>query len=179
MLISPDLVDICTPKSDITEGEPILNVPDERFPNLARRRAILPLYPTSNRSSSEAHPLLANIPRMHMSIDTGSCCSSSLFLVLAHRLSVAEALHRPPTAWKPAFDVVDHDSTIPSLLRAKYQLYYGDLIRRLQVDLAILDFNYTRLDQYMKRLIEEQIRVFTLRSDEIPRLDEREYPLAL
>ena len=95
------------------------------------------------------------------------------------QLNSTEALRRCPGAYKSTFDIINYDPNVPSFLRAKYQLFYGDLIRRLKCDMTILDFNYTRLDQYMKRLAEEQMVVFNLRPDETLRLGEREYPLAL
>ena len=88
-------------------------------------------------------------------------------------------MHRCSNAFRPSFEVIDNDLGVPSLLRAKYQMFYGDLMKRLKVDFAILDYNYTRLDRYVQRLVEEQIQVFNLLPNEILRLDEREYPLAL
>ena len=99
--------------------------------------------------------------------------------IIAYYLSHAQVIRRCSNVFRPAFDVMNHDLTIPSFLREKYQLFYGDLIDRLKVDMTILDFNYTRLNKYMQMLIDQQIRVFTLRPHEIQRIEEKEYPLAL
>ena len=45
--------------------------------------------------------------------------------------------------------------------------------------MTLLDYNYTRLNQYMRTLVCEQRQVFHLRPCEIQRIDEKEYPLAL
>lgn len=102
-----------------------------------------------------------------------------LYVTVACQLSPKEVMRRHSNTFKPAFEVTDNNPDVPSLLRAKYQLFYGDLIRRLKVDFAILDYNYARLDQYIQRLTAERIQVFNLLPNEISRLDEREYPLAL
>ena len=90
-----------------------------------------------------------------------------------------ELARRYSGAFKPACDMINNNSMIPSFLREKYELFYGDLLRRLKVDLAILDYNYTRLNQYIKMLNYEIIRVFNLQPYEIQLIDENEYPLAL
>ncbi|CAF4052343.1 unnamed protein product [Adineta steineri] len=131
---------------------------DEKFLNLNHRLSILPLYPTSN-TQAQSHPLLTNIPY--------------------YQLSQADRIRRHSSAFKPAFNILNLDPTIPSFLREKYQFFYGDLIERLKVDITLLDFNYTRLEKYMKALIDQHIRVFDLRPYEIQRIDEKEYPLAL
>jgi hypothetical protein len=94
-------------------------------------------------------------------------------------LTQTEAVRRYANAFKPAFDIMNHDSMIPSFLREKYLMFFGDLIERLKVDMTILDYNYTRLNKYMKVLIEERIQLFSLRPHEIQQIDEQEYPLAL
>lgn len=78
-----------------------------------------------------------------------------------------------------AFNIVNYDSPIPSFLREKYTLFFQDLISRLKVNLTLLDYNYTRLNQYIRTLSYEQMQVFNYRPHEIQRIDEKEYPLAL
>ncbi len=58
-------------------------------------------------------------------------------------------------------------------------MLFGDLINRLKVDMTLLDYNYTRLNAFMRMLFYEQIRVFNLRPHQIAQIDENEYPLAL
>lgn len=71
------------------------------------------------------------------------------------------------------------DTSIPSFLCEKYQLYFCDLMERLKVTMTLLDYNYTRLNRFIRMLATDQMRVFNLRINEIPRIDEKEYPLAL
>ena len=99
--------------------------------------------------------------------------------ILAHQLTQIELLRRRSCAYGPAFNVINHDSMIPSFLREKYHLFFDDLIQRLKVDMTLLDYNYTRLNQYIRTLAYEQRKVFHLRPCEIQRIDEKEYPLAL
>jgi hypothetical protein len=104
---------------------------------------------------------------------------SFVFEIIAHQLTKIELARRCSGVFKPAFGIINHDPTIPSFLREKYQMFYGDLIERLKVDMTILDYNYTRLNKYMRMLIYEQIRVLQLRPHEIQLIEESEYPLAL
>lgn len=102
-----------------------------------------------------------------------------LLNVAAHQLTPEEGARRCSRAFRPAFDAIDHDSTVASFLRDTYQRFFGDLIERLKVDMTLLDFNYTRLNKYMRLLMDEQIRVFNLRPSEVQLIQEKEYPLAL
>ncbi len=74
---------------------------------------------------------------------------------------------------------MNDDTSIPSFLCEKYQLYFCDLMERLKVTMTLLDYNYTRLNRFIRMLATDQMRVFNLRINEIPRIDEKEYPLAL
>ncbi|CAF4999883.1 unnamed protein product, partial [Rotaria sp. Silwood1] len=119
-------------------------------------------YPSNNHNHNQqdrGEPLLPNIP--------------------PHQLTRTELSRRPLGSIKPALQIVQNNTTIPSFLREKYHLYYDDLLERLKVDFGILDFNYTRFNKYMRMLAYEQMRVFNLRPHEIPRIDEKEYPIAL
>lgn len=68
---------------------------------------------------------------------------------------------------------------LPSFFREKYQAFFSDLLERLKVDISILDYNYTRLNKFMMQLMCEQIQVFNIGIEEIPTIEEKEYPLAL
>ena len=52
-------------------------------------------------------------------------------------------------------------------------------MERLKVDMTLLDYNYTRLNQYMRMIMYEHVHVFNVRPHEVERIDEKEYPLAL
>ncbi|CAF4165362.1 unnamed protein product, partial [Rotaria sordida] len=96
-----------------------------------------------------------------------------------HPLAPQRLVRRCADTFKPAFNIINYDSTIPSFLREKYHIFFGDLLERLKADMTILDYNYTRLNQYLRMLVYEQIRVLHLRLHEIQRIDEKEYPVAL
>ena len=99
--------------------------------------------------------------------------------ISAHQLTQIELIRRHSGAYRPAFDIINRDSAIPSFLREKYHLFFDDLIELLNIDMTLLDYNYTRLNQYMRTLVYEQRKMFHLRPCEIQRIDEKEYPLAL
>ncbi|CAF5136234.1 unnamed protein product [Rotaria sp. Silwood1] len=96
-----------------------------------------------------------------------------------HQLTSTELSYRRSGAFKPACTIANSHSNMPSFLREKYNMYFGDLLERLKVDLSILDYNYTRLNKFIRMLAYEQIRAFNLQPNSIPQLEEKEYPVAL
>ncbi|CAF1624357.1 unnamed protein product [Rotaria sp. Silwood1] len=153
-----EIIDLCTPTAvtnDITTSVEM----KQRFLNLDRRLCILPCYPTYNAKRDTGQPLLANIPY--------------------HQLTSTELSYRRSGAFKPACTIANSLSNMPSFLREKYNMYFGDLLERLKVDLSILDYNYTRLNKFIRMLAYEQIRAFNLQPNAIPQLEEKEYPTAL
>ncbi|CAF4150666.1 unnamed protein product [Rotaria sp. Silwood2] len=163
-----EVIDLCTPDIDINDIsiESVVlqkastsDTTKERFPNLHRRLSILPCFPTNNNKQNYGDPLLPNIP--------------------PRQLTKEELARRHSGAFKPAFNIINYDSTIPSFLREKYHMYFTVLLERLKVDISILDYNYTRLNKYMRMLAYEQMRVFNLRPHEVQHIDEKEYPIAL
>ena len=100
-------------------------------------------------------------------------------ILVAHQLTDTELARRSSGAFQQAFSVVDSNPLVPSFLREKYQFFYGDLLTRLKVNFAILDYNYTRLNKFIKLWSYERVHVFNLRPDEISVMQDNEYPLAL
>ena len=99
-----------------------------------------------------------------------------VFNLIAHRLTRIELVRRQSGVFKAGFDIIsDKDSKIPSFLREKYEMLYGDLMGRLKVDISLLDYNYTRLNKYLRLLVYEQMRIFNLRNEDVPIIDEKEY----
>jgi hypothetical protein len=45
--------------------------------------------------------------------------------------------------------------------------------------MCILDFNYARLSRYLRMLVDQHIRIFNIRPNEIRLIEESEYPVAL
>lgn len=80
---------------------------------------------------------------------------------------------------KPTIELIDHQRSIPSFLRSKYELFYHDLMKRLRVNMTLLDYNYTRLKQHMNRLKHQWIHVYGFFPEEVEQIAEEEYPLAL
>jgi hypothetical protein len=154
MLMDIEIIDLCTPNISIDEE----SIESNRISNGSHRFSVLPWYPTSD-DQHQGYPLLTNIS--------------------PQKLSDKERIRRQANQFKPAFHAIDQNETIPSFLRQKYHLFYRDLMRRLKVDMSILDFNYTRLDQYIRSLMFEQMKVFHLQLEQIELINEKEYPLAL
>ena len=100
-------------------------------------------------------------------------------LLVEHQLSNEELELRRVDYFQPACRLVDHDRSISSFIRDKGQHFYGDLVDRLKVDMALLDYNYTRLVTFTRVLANEQAQVFDLPFDHVASMNEREYPLAL
>ncbi|CAF3477230.1 unnamed protein product [Rotaria socialis] len=148
------VIDLCTPDMDIKD----IALSPSRFSDLQQKHSILACYPI-NSQHEQGPPLLTNIP--------------------PHQLTRTELAYRQSNAFPSAFRFVNYDSMIPSFLREKYQMYFVDLLERLKVDVSILDYNYIRLNNYMRLLMYEQIKVFNSRIDQIPRIEESEYPLLL
>ena len=71
------------------------------------------------------------------------------------------------------------NTTQPSFLREKYDSLFGQLIDRLKIDLSILDYNYTRMNDYLQRLSAHQSQINFVRLHELKPIDENEYPIAL
>ncbi|CAF1203466.1 unnamed protein product [Adineta steineri] len=156
-----DIIDLCTPTMDTnsTSSPSLTHV--QRFPNLEHRLSILPWFPFNQQQQQvqQACPLFVNIP--------------------SHQLSEKELIFRQFNVFKPACEIINNDLILPSFLREKYQLYFGDLMKRLKVNMAIIDFNYTRLNEYIRKVSYERMYVFNLVSNHTLQLDENEYPIAL
>ncbi|CAF1440915.1 unnamed protein product, partial [Adineta steineri] len=131
-----EIIDLCTPTMDTnsTASPSLTHV--QQFPNLEHRFSILASFPFHQEQQQQGFPLFANIP--------------------SRQLSEKQLVFRQSNVHKPAFQIIDNDSTLPSFLREKHQLYFGDLMKRLKVDMAILDFNYTRLNQYIRKMSYER-----------------------
>lgn len=84
-----------------------------------------------------------------------------------------------PSRHEPTIEFIDLLPERPSFLREKYQLFYVDLMKRLHVDMTLLDYNYTRLMHYINELKQHKVRLFGFFPEEIEPLKEWEYPWAL
>jgi hypothetical protein len=93
-------------------------------------------------------------------------------------LSEQERDRRRPNKYRPPFQLIGAQATIPSFFLPIYEEYFGDLSKRLNIDMAILDYNYTRLLSCGDIWADERIERFKTRPEEII-LDRREFPIAL
>lgn len=84
-----------------------------------------------------------------------------------------------PLSHQSTIEFIDLLPERPSFLREKYQLFYVDLMKRLHVDMTLLDYNYTRLMYYINELKQHKVRLFGFFPEEIDPLKEWEYPWAL
>ena len=99
--------------------------------------------------------------------------------VAPERLTAVERRRRQSGTFPSAVHLVDQNSTIPSFLRDKYRLFYSELMKHLKVDQSILDFNYTRLNVFLRLLLYQQVRVFNLRAEDAAVVEEKELPCLL
>ena len=113
-----------------------------------------------DESDEQYFLLLINVPCKPQREDGKVLKEKSFFT--AHRLTQQEWARRCSTVFKPAFQIIHHDLTIPSFLREKQQFFVGDLLERLKVDITLLDYTDTRLNKYMRTLTCDQVRVFNL-----------------
>ena len=95
------------------------------------RLSILPAYPTSTNPNEQLTLLLSNVP--------------------ARQLSQQELACRQHHVYPCAFTIVESNTeSMSSFLIQQYQLYFTSLIKRLHCDLAILDYNYIRLKNFIQ-----------------------------
>jgi hypothetical protein len=173
-----EVIDLCTPILHVDRTW-LATRAMNRFPRLRERIAILPLFPCMDNLLEHCCPLLANVARTYGHDHPLRAAIDSVADRLAHQLTSEELELRQPDQFQPACQLVDRDRSIPSFLRDTWQFFYGDLVDRLKVDMALLDYNYTRLITFTRLLANEQAHVFDLPLDLISSMNEREHPLAL
>ena len=126
--------------------------------DVGRRLLILACYPTSE-DQDQSHLLRANV---------ASDC-----------LTLIELRRRTSNTYQSVINILEQNVKTPSFVREKSELLFGELMKRLRVDLSILDYNYTRLNTFLKMLMHEQIRVFELQVEDVPIVNDKEYPCLL
>ena len=124
-----------------------------------RRRKILACYPTTSSDGNRVDPLLVNIP--------------------PERLTAVELRRRQSGTFPLTVPLIDRNPAVPSFLRDKYRFFFDELRTRLKVDLSILDYNYTRLNIFLRLLMYQQVRVFNLRPEDAAVVEEKELPCLL
>ena len=97
-----------------------------------------------DESDKQYFLLLINVPCKQQREDRKVLKEKSFFT--AQQLTEQERVRRYSNVFKPAFEIIHHDLTIPSFLREKQQLFVGNLLDHLKVVITLLDYNYTRLE---------------------------------
>lgn len=125
------------------------------------RLLILPNYPHSADQNQQQDVLLCNVP--------------------GGQLSRHELARRQPDQYRCAFKVIESHAVTTSLMRQQYQIYFAPLKDRFHCDLAILDYNYTRLKRFMDlyRLAYMRIVGHHPSTDTQFHFNENEYPQLL
>lgn len=111
--------------------------------------------------------------------ETHTCLQFRFDPLLVRRLSAADLARRRTGRYEPAVELRRIDDAQPSFLREKYDLFFGHLIDRLKIDLSLLDYNYTRMNDYLQRLIAYQSQINFVRLHELKPIEDHEYPIAL
>lgn len=124
-----------------------------------RRKKILACYPTTSNDENAIEPLFVNVP--------------------PERLTAVELRRRQSGTYPLAVRLIEQNPTMPSLLRDKYHQYFDELKKNLKVDLSILDYNYTRLNRFLRLFMYQQVRVFNLQAEDAAVIEEKEFPCLL
>ncbi|CAF1447716.1 unnamed protein product [Adineta steineri] len=128
------------------------------------RQSILPAFPTAT-SKKQLHLLLANVPERMLNIEERGRRESRKY--------------RPPfliNGMPPSSILVN--TGIPSFFWSIYEPLFRNLSEHLHVDMAIIDYNYTRLFKCVDLWRTEHIRRFKKELHEVT-LDQKEFVIAL
>jgi hypothetical protein len=134
-----------------------------------QRLSILPIYPSVNDDNDD---------------DDGEKEQEASFLLLAslpnNQLSERERERRRTGLYKCQFSIIGIPDPTLSFLLQQYTTYYGSIIERFNIDLAILDFNYLRLKKFIQLSYSASIRIlpsgqsanmdYHLQDEELPQL---------
>jgi hypothetical protein len=126
-----------------------------------QRISILPMFPTSN-NQKQPEFLLANVPRQSLSHQHASLRRKGTFPSL--------------------FIIADHAHPANSFMAQHYEIFFQQLLIRFHVDLSILDYNYARMNHFLRLWRDARLRVLghqrsssislQLSNDEYPQLME-------
>ncbi|CAF1426396.1 unnamed protein product [Adineta steineri] len=128
------------------------------------RQSILPAFPAAT-SKKQLHLLLANVPERMLNIEERGRRDSRKY--------------RPPfliNGMPPSSILVN--TGIPSFFWSIYEPLFRNLSEHLHVDMAIIDYNYTRLFRCVDLWRTEHIRRFKKELHEVT-LDQKEFAIAL
>jgi len=137
-----------------------------------QRLSILPIYPSVNNNNNNNND------------DDDEEDEEVSFLLLAslpnNQLSERERERRRTGMFKCQFSIIGIPDPTLSFLLQQYTTYYGSIIERFNIDLAILDFNYLRLKKFMQLSYSASIRIlpsrqsadmdYHLQDEELPQL---------
>ncbi|CAF1193429.1 unnamed protein product [Rotaria sordida] len=135
-----ELIDLVTPKKS-----PTLHYQSNYISRTIhffnqQRLSILPKFPTTGNTTN-VHLLLANVPMA--------------------QLSSEELARRQTGQYKPLFTISNYDPSVTSLMVNNYYTYFGPILERFKVDVAILDYNYGLLKNYLKLYRSARLRILS------------------
>ncbi|CAF1348935.1 unnamed protein product [Rotaria sordida] len=135
-----EVIDLVTPKKS-----PTIHCQPNYIPRTIhffnqQRLSILPKFPTTDNTTN-IHLLLANVPMA--------------------QLSSEELVRRQTGQYKPLFPISNYDPSVTSLIVNNYYTYFGPILERFKVDVAILDYNYGLLKNYLKLYCSARLRILS------------------
>ncbi|CAF1196813.1 unnamed protein product [Rotaria magnacalcarata] len=123
-----ELIDLVTPMKSSIHLYQANYIPRTLHYYNQRRLSILPTFPTIMYNNNP-HLLLANVPM--------------------DQLSPEELARRETGKCKCSFIITDPDPPTTSYMVQHYHTMFGSVLPRFKIDLAILDHNYARLDNFL------------------------------
>lgn len=160
-----ELIDLVSPANspDVSEPRHRSYIPRTLDMNNHRRVSILPMFPTTFDNSNDHLLLLANVAE--------------------EQLSMEDRRHRRIGQHQCSFHIVECRNPDDSFMLQQYQTYFGSLLNRLHVDIAILDYNYSRMRSMIRRFSDARQRTINSRTFDLPtedrKLSEQEHPSML
>ncbi|CAF3202567.1 unnamed protein product [Rotaria socialis] len=125
-----------------------------------QRLSILPTFPAIIYNNN-SHLLLANVPM--------------------DQLSSEELARRETGKCKCSFIITDPDPPTASYMVHHYHTMFGSVLQRFKIDLAILDHNYARLDNFLKLFRTARRRLINAKeyAQDLLQLEDNEKPQLL
>ena len=128
-----ELIDLTSPDVSPQGLKQLTYIPKTLQSNQQQRLSILPLYPYDDL-------LLANVPQ--------------------HHLSIEQRTRRQSNHYRSSFTFNPTVHKQQSFMKQKFHFFFESLMEKLQVDVCILDFNYTRLEYILRLFADVRHRIF-------------------
>ncbi|CAF2085893.1 unnamed protein product [Rotaria magnacalcarata] len=135
-----ELIDLVTPFKSGVHHQPNYIPRTLHFYN-QDRLSILPIFPTILQNNF-SQLLLTNIPMCQLSTD--------------------EQARRQLGKYRSEFSIRNTNASETSFMVKQYHTYYGSILEKFQVDLAILDYNYIRLHYVLQLFRTTRLQILSL-----------------